>query len=313
MLIVGTPNHGTYGVINHVLSIPDLAIPLFEVLSFVCGSPVCLDLLSPGTADLMYYDDTAPEATSGNPSLYALNQNAVSKGKAKTTLIAGTDSSAYLYLPGLALPEPNDSVVPADSVFCLSSTAPARAKAYSLLDYSGLTINDCIYHDDTCRNETYHFNHFNFGTNEFSVEKIINDIRKGLSDWTVGKRRFFSWNDERAGTEGMAKATMVVNYNTTGKDIDRVVLVLYARDTSGAWHIYDQGQNGADAEGNVNANKVKPISGVSVDEVVLDVSCILPDPDTVEEVMPCLYSLRPGRTKVPLVPEPDFSMPVEER
>jgi len=313
MLFVGTPNHGTYGVINHVLSIPDLAIPLFEVLSFVCGSPVCLDLLSPGTADLMYYDDTAPEATSGNPSLYALNQNAVSKGKAKTTLIAGTDSSAYLYLPGLALPEPNDSVVPADSVFCLSSTAPARAKAYSLLDYSGLTINDCIYHDDTCRNETYHFNHFNFGTNEFSVEKIINDIRKGLSDWTVGKRRFFSWNDERAGTEGMAKATMVVNYNTTGKDIDRVVLVLYARDTSGAWHIYDQGQNGADAEGNVNANKVKPISGVSVDEVVLDVSCILPDPDTVEEVMPCLYSLRPGRTKVPLVPEPDFSMPVEER
>jgi DNA-binding beta-propeller fold protein YncE len=309
MLIVGTPNHGTYGVINRMLSIPELVVPIREVLALVCDSPMCLSILSPGTADLLYYDDAAPEWTSGNPSLHALNRNPKSVGNAKTTLIAGTDSSAYFYLPGFLLSEPNDSVVPADSVFCFKSNATDRTAGSSLLSYRGLEINDCIYTDQGCKDETYHFSHFNFGTKEFNLSLIIADVLKSFSDWTIAKSKYFSYNNPLENTSGMARVSVGVQYNTSRRDIDRVVLVIYTRDKAGVWHIYSQGDNGADVSGNINADKAKQISGVSLEELLLEASCCFPYPDDVEAVDACLYNLRPGQRKVPLTPEPKFSFP----
>jgi len=56
----------------------------------------------------------------------------------------------------------------------------------------------------------------------------------------------------------------------------------------------------------------KVLTWVDLQEIILSVPAIR-DKDRACTVMPCLYSLRPGRARVPLVPEPDFSMPVEER
>ncbi len=166
MLIVGTPNHGTYGVINRMLSIPELVVPIREVLALVCDSPMCLSILSPGlrTSCITTMRRRVDER---QPSLHALNRTRRAWAMQRTTLIAGTDSSAYFYLPASSRSRPNDSVVPAVQRVLFQVERNGQDAGSSLLSYRGLEINDCIY-TTRCKDETYHFSHFNFGTKEFT-------------------------------------------------------------------------------------------------------------------------------------------------
>jgi hypothetical protein len=252
---------------------------------------------SPGTADLYPYDDRAWFAFfSGNPTLYRLNRSPTCIPLADMTLIAGTDGlldSPYF------LGE-NDKVVPVDSVFCRTDKKNDGNESLLVVPPSAVKYEYMA-----------GFNHFNFGGPDFRIKdhpKVKDAITEGLSDWVVGKslvKEFARFDDN--GAIKNANIKVQVEYNSMGRDFDRVALVIYAQDENLNWHVCG---DYVDTTGNVTY--FESISGNSVkhiDPLTLSTDYFFAKEEGIRQVVFELVPLEPGQTSVPLEPSGTFELP----
>jgi len=279
MVIVATPNHGTHHFVKHL-----------EPLNSIAG------VWSPGTADLLPYDDDAfLPYFSGNPTLYLLNKSKTCIPMADMTLIAGTDG----FLDHPVLLGKNDRVVPVDSVFCRTSSLFDAEDASLLMVNENAVKYEC----------EAHFNHKNFGTENYRInqyENVKTPIIRGFSDWVVSELVSSSIEKYPAGFIKAAAFECRVEYNVWGRDCDAFVPVLYGRDKHGRYHIYG---NSVDHNGHVTQRQL--IYGNSADvgseEVLLVTN--FNESDEIESVSLSIVALKPGQNKINLIPAADFGMP----
>ena len=166
------------------------------------------------------------------------------------------------------------------------------------------------------------FNHFNIGTSDYRIKKFIDKINRGLTDWTVSEITEYIFDEPERDEQGYAYVKVEVDYNVYGRNIDRAVLVIYARDVSGNWHIFSSGDNGAEPEGGLNDSKIQPIYGTSgrdeAETITVTASCYFPpssenDPGHISSVEYCLSPLKPDQKKVPLSPKGGFGLQEAEQ
>jgi hypothetical protein len=297
MVIAGTPNHGAFRFVNYL----SLAPPFLLLRE-------AIERWSPGTSDLIEYDDQLPPFFSSNPRLSQLNKSARSVPLGDLTLIAGEDHSQAL---GWLLNEPNDGVVEADSVFCRTSdgfdppdTSLLNVKAGAKYEY------------------LFGFNHFNFGGKTFRFnqnEDLKDAILHGLSDWLVAKgRRFTVTRFPGSKYIQRADSEATVEYNTfkpnaqdlaAGRDkrrIDRVVLLIYGQDEDMIWHV----RGHVLPDGTLTAAEQASGNSVTRDRVLeLSASASFQLTDRILRVEEFVVPLAPGQTTVNLTPKGDFGIP----
>jgi hypothetical protein len=304
MVLIGTPNHGTFGVLK-----------LLELHPMYGLYKKIIERWSPGTKDLLHYDDRDNPEKSANPRLAHLNLNPKAAPQSDLTLIAGTDNSK---LSGLILPKPNDSVVPVDSVFCRTTDSKDDPKA-SLLS----VCPEAHGRPNLKYEHTAPFNHYTFGAAEFRVrdnEDVRDAILHGLTDWVVSKlldSKIMTFTDTYYIKS--ADFTVEVEYNTfkpneqdleagrTGRDIDRVALVIYGQDESGRWHV-----RGDYAGGDGKLLRSESVVGNSINDdppITLSTSALFTESEKIVRVAFVVARLRPGRTEVPLDPSGGFGLP----
>ncbi len=308
MNIIASPNHGTLGIIKYLQT--NNLLPERYLTSEV------IDLLmhfSPGTADLLAYDDKKPCAATENPRLCMLNKHPDALPGQGMSLIAGTESSWW---SDMVLDGENDGIVPVSSVFCYTSR-PDDGEA-------------SLFPADKIENRsTYGFSHFNFSKEGFFMRDhpdLRDEIFMGLSDWVVSSQEDdpstpYTDNETRLPDEenkGYARSRVEVQYNCYNRDIDRVVLIIYYQDGLGNWQIADSSDNGADPAGELRNEKVETVAtGNSFyqGESILTASCQFPevnpdDPDTqVLDVKYLVIRLKPGQEIVSTEPDAHFSIP----
>ncbi|MGV8075116.1 MAG: carboxypeptidase regulatory-like domain-containing protein [Syntrophobacteraceae bacterium] len=309
MVLAAIPNHGTFGLVHFLKKTGGL--PLWMTTDMLLEN-------SPGTADLLGYDDLWPCWLSENPRLCALNRNPQSFALKKSGLIAGTGGNDW---SNAFFSELNDIIVPVSSVFCSTSDPNDGEASLFPEDKVGLGA-------------LYDFNHFNFGTLEYDINghpQLRKDMFSMLSDWTVSKKvdnpaTPMPYNDNEVklpeiGQQGYARFYVKVEYNCHAKDFDKVVLVVYAKNSDGEWRIVE-GDNGAYPDGSVNLDKVEMVYGNSADAEsgkapkFLSAAVEFPNvvvgvPNTyVLDVTARLIMLKPDQFTVPTRPETaNFSIP----
>lgn len=217
------------------------------------------------------------------------------------TLIAGTDDNFVL---NLFIEKPNDTIVTMSSVF-----------NYPTGEHDGTKTLFNV--PKRLHTSMEGFNHFNFGT-EYRVNIFRQKIREGLSDWTVAKLTEYEYVESSATQSGHARVQADVDYNVHQQSIDSVVLVIYAKDISGNWHIIDGSGNGADHDGKINSSKVSKINGTSGQDgaitqeltAYIDIPAnSVNDPEHIIAIEAPMISLTPGQKTVPLIPDGNFRMP----
>ena len=300
-VIIGTPNHGTFEFLDN--------FPFLYVLGFL---PEEIKHWSPGTADLLAYDDRKSPFWSGNPRLHRLNTNPAGIPRADLSLIAGTDSGL---LGGLYLPLPNDMIVPLESVFFRTSD-PDDEEWRSLVE---------IERPNKKYEYGFGFNHFNFGDKDFRIKdnvEVKDAILHGLSDWVVAELI----QSQVAGHPDSnyvqyAEFEVEVQYNVFEendsevreyRDYNCVVLVIYGQDENDQWHIAGY----ADAEGDITYSV--PIQGNSqniADPLTPSANIYYPEETQIKRVE---FAFMPWKRtpdgrhippKVPLEPDPNFGLP----
>ncbi len=297
MVIIATPNHGTFKIVHLVRNI----VPLFwrNIIDNI-------KIDSPGTADLLAYDDRDPILLSENPRLQRLNENPKSMPGHDLTLIAGTDSSGIL---GYVLPKPNDGVVPVDSVLCRTSS-PTDPPETSLLSAGG-SGNKSEY--------TFGFSHKNFAIGEFRIGShpaLKDAIMMGLSDWLVGETKDdpltpYPDNEVHLSTEtqpGFARVRIRVDFNNWSGVTTDAALVIYAQDNTldEQWYIA-----GGDAQQDGRVIQNYSIAGNSIDltePLIISAYTEFPehgnDPKKqIKDYEVLLIHLTPGQTHVPTTPK----------
>jgi len=310
MNIIGTPNHGTASFIYEMVT--NELNPAGWITKLILH-------FSPGTAELIEYDDREPWTSTNNPMLYMLNHIEMDYPNDSMTLIAGTDSRWWA--ESLFEGE-NDGVVPVSSVFNYTSR-PDDGDASLFPE------------DKIERRSKYGFNHFNFSKEGFMVrdddnQNLRDDVFHGLSDWLVSKQvddqsTPYTDNEVKLPDEdesGYARSRAEVEYNCYGRDFDRVVMVLYYKDGLDKWHIVDSPDNGAKPDGelrSIESGKVKNVatgnSFYKDDALVLTASCTFPrvepgNPETeIVKVRTLVYRLKPGQKSVSTEPDAHFEMP----
>jgi hypothetical protein len=251
---------------------------------------------SPGTADLYPYDDRAWFAFfSGNPTLYRLNRSPTCIPLADMTLIAGTDG----LLDSRYLLGKNDKFVPVDSVFC-------RTDKKNDGDASLLVVSPSAKKHEY----TEGFNHFNFGGPDFRIKdhpELKDLITKGLSDWVVGKslvKEVVRFDDNNAIKNVNFKVQ--VEYNSKGRDFDRVALVIYAQDEKLNWHVC-----GDYVDDNGNIIRSSDVTGNSQGKspCIIETDEAFKQEEGIRQVVFELVPLEPGETSVPLKPSGTFELP----
>jgi len=285
MVIVGTPNHGTHSVLKYMDYIPRVG----EIT-------MALKFNSPGTKDLCPYDDQAWfPFLSGNPTLYCLNRSPKCIPLADMTLIAGTHG----FLCSRFLLGENDKVVTVDSVFC-------RTDKKNDGDESLLVVSQPAKKYEY----TEGFNHFNFGGLEFRIKdhpKVKDAITKGLSDWVVGKSlvKEVAWFDDNAAIKN-ANFKVRVEYNSMGRDFDRVALVIYAQDEKLNWHVC-----GDYVDNNGNIIRISDVTGNSQGKspCIIETDEAFKKEEGIRQVVFELVPLEPGQESVPLEPRGNFELP----
>lgn len=314
MVMIATPNHGTFSILNYLSSIPAFSTNLESLKKWV-----------PGAADMVDYDDSSSAGQEQNPFLYDLNSPVNSRAvmpRGDMTLFAGNDYNGFGKLGPLfdaLLERPHDSVVQVRSVFC-RPTGSTLGSNLSLLKVNEPRAKKFEYEKN--------FNHDSVGMS-VRIKAFITEITRGLSDWVVEKE----YNEEPLDnaflpscitTLGYANAKVKVEYNVwdgsdgrTARNFDRVVLVMYHKDYNGHWHISNPefGENGADINGNVITTKVVSISGNSINRPIdnplilsAKINYDLAEPPTddpekwISEVMSLVINLEPGKMTVPLDP-----------
>jgi pimeloyl-ACP methyl ester carboxylesterase len=287
MVLAGTPNHGTFSFTEYLRGLPRLGL---DTIGFQ----------SPGTADLLAYDDRSHIFLSTNPRLQRLNQNPGSTSHGEMTLIAGTDKGITGHLFFLPSTE-NDGVVPVDSVFCRTSD-PNDGSA-SLLEQPSLKIYE----------STYGFTHFNFGGDKFRIggnQALEEEIANGLSDWVVTKLVNYQidlFSSDPKYIE-FVEYKVSVQYNVYKRTMDKLALVIYAKDENGQWHVSG---NYADSQGNITYSD--PIEGNS--EAIfppkeLSTNALFQETDKITDLAFEVVRLKPGQETVSLEPGTDgFGLP----
>jgi len=258
---------------------------------------------SPGTADLMPYDDRIRDPQlSSNARLSRLNASPACAPMAEMTLVAGTDH-------GLLHPVifgENDEVVPVDSVFCRTSD-PSDGES------SWLRAG----HNRELTEFTEPFNHHNFGhrddpaTPELEGYRIRDHVQlrrtimRGFTDWFVGEHTRFDVIQNGPFVQSVDVA-VDVNYNAYERDIARLVVVVYARDNSGRWHA--TGPHVNDLGGIVDPRVVDGNSremGVYDPEFQVNFT----DDQEIVEVRLAVVGLAPDVFVVPPEPDSRFALP----
>jgi hypothetical protein len=342
MITIASPQHGALQNLVAALSGMHVWDPVLRPF---------FALVSPGTADLLDYDDSAEPGSllSLNPFLSELNSDPGSAPKHKMSLIAGADSVNFVNLltdgevtalinrliaakklseadrdnvehilnvlseGGLAVSfdELNDGLVPESSAHARTQSGE-RVPALSSLS-EGDTITD----------HTELFNHFSMGKADSSVRISTigdNEILPTLSDWTVTRVTtppIFhrpTLTDSGAYTIGIS-----ADFNVPSGDITAVVAVVYGKDAGGHWHVLQ----GADPD-SLQPDSGVSISGNSTDQGPVDLSVersipmVTDDPNTdIREVDVAIVNLpvkedENGDAKVPADPTKlDFSIPFE--
>ncbi len=317
MTMIGTPNHGVFNCLKY----------LFENDSLFGGALGILKPLNFGASDMLDYDDNNPiEGYNQNPFLFRLNSPILSPAvtpHGDMNLFAGTDESAWLGLTNLFIASPHDSLVTVKSVYCRPTDSTLESKLSLLKVQKPLAEK---------YEHTKIFSHANIGTKDKRINDFSEELAKGFSDWTVER----VYNEDPMDNAfikptkdvgGFCKSKVKVEYNVwvpdaerQARDFDRVVLVIYHKDSNDHWHISEPkgGENGADINGNVVGTKVKSISGNSKftqagNPLILDATVNFdPNPtkgeigydpekdivDTISLVIP----LKPGKMTVPLDP-----------
>lgn len=170
---------------------------------------------------------------------------------------------------------------------------------------------------------TRDFNHFNLGTDGYRINTFIDKITQGLSDWTVSKIADSTFIEPDINNAGYAWFEINAEYNAQHKDIVGIVVVIYAKDIAGNWHIISQGNNGANAERDINKDTSKKTTAYfkeilnSKDRPVpleLEASCNFPasdpsDPNHIKSVTYAVIPLKFGQDTVNPTPEGGFGLP----
>ena len=311
--MIATPNHGTLSFIKYVKYLGLLKHKAFKVIASLYSF---LKFHSPGSFDLLGYDDSDSPAGSFNPSLATLNINPNTIPWGDMTLLAGTDHSKLI---GFLLDGENDSLVPVGSVFCRTSDSIDGERESLLKVFPGKHKWE----------REAGFNHFNVCSTEagYRMVNFQDFLRKGLSDWTVSlsdggsENNYFTPPTET--TSGSFKTQVLVDYNVffdpensdserhTPRDIDRVVLVSYATYMDGDETKYYIVGNNADEQGNVLISEpVQKYSGIGGNvQIHLSDYSQFPqiDPNNpktwIIRVFPVICNLSPGVNTVPLTPQ----------
>ncbi|MCF8068361.1 MAG: hypothetical protein K9L30_07230 [Desulfobacterales bacterium] len=306
MIMIATPNHGTFN------------------LSKLLDQTLIMKW-SPGTKDLLAYDDSKSEDETENPTLYYLNKNPACIPMGDMTLIAGTDNSD-IFLPGSCpgLEEPNDGIVPLISVFCRPTCCPDDPNQ-SLLKVKGPDSSDKYTSDRSARKFEYNFpfNHGNFGERDYRLEahpEIRNKIITGLSDWVVAKTtnsqidKYPSPDDEYI---MYSEFEAEIQYNVfkqtdqsdprQSRDIDRVALLIYGQDENDNWHL---GGSYTDDQGNLLYSD--SISGNSIDlaqPLKVSTSAVFNEDQKIVKVEFEVLPIHSDKPTVPLEPSGKYKMP----
>ncbi|MCF8068359.1 MAG: carboxypeptidase regulatory-like domain-containing protein [Desulfobacterales bacterium] len=299
MVMVATPNHGTYSVIKNIEQVPG-NIGFYSKI---------LMRWSPGTKDLFPYDDAKSIDETVNPRMHALNTNPKSIPSGDMTLIAGTDGLAIT-----GLDWPNDKIVPLTSVFCRPTQQPYSSK--SLLQVKGNAKK--LEYD-------FPFSHLTFGELNFRLKNntdVRDKIINGFSDWIVAKRidsyipSYYSGSGYLADMECEVEVEYNVldpqldpSDNRQARDYDRIALVIYAIDESGNYHV---GGDYVNAQGDLI--RTEPIVGNSIDRgsnnpLELFSRASFLESDKIVSVECELSWIKPNQTTVSLVPKGNFKMP----
>jgi len=240
-VLMGGPHHG--------------AIQGLEFLLELTPSPVkplsLMDLIrawSPGTADLLDYDDATG---SGNPFLFQLNRNPASLADERNVLIAGTDRR--LFLPGLSgvfdavARTAGDLVVGLgngrhDSAIAVFSAHGKRKLGNALPSQDVPSVSLKPFGFRAAIRTEQDFNH-NAAGMAFAGEdqRIGRFARSDITDQLVGWEGFrfepqpFLCPAENAPGEINSRA--IVRWNTPRHESTGAALVIYKKDGNGTWSV----------------------------------------------------------------------------
>ena len=297
MVSLAGPHHGGLQQLTTFVEILFFAARLkFRSLLFVDLREL-LEEWSPGTADLLDYDDRTGE---GNLTLWMINEfTKCATPRAKIGLIAGTAGGAVGQLvTGEAV---NDLIVGRSSAWA------RRKSGHSVTALQG-RIADVT--DES-------FDHLNVGKDSQPISVFAKTkIFPSLTDWTVS--RLVEPVKDVPATETEPRtvsATVAVEYNVPKKEITHVSLLLYVQDGNDVWRI----AAGADPESLI-PTEPKEITGNSMDvtnpdDKILEVTATLPevvpgDPTTeVQSIQIAVFRATSESEPAPPEPEGNFGLP----
>jgi hypothetical protein len=289
MITIASPQHGALQ--NFVAALSGLHVwdPLLRPL---------FEFVSPGTADLLDYVDSAPPGSvlSLNPFLSELNADSDTAPKHKMSLIAGADSLTFVdLLSGTDFKTYTDRMIAAGNL-----TEADRDDVEHIINVlsegglavSGTDLNDGLVPEysaharthagdrvaalsglsegDTLKEYTHFFNHFTMGRADAAVqiEDIPDEIAPTLSDWVVENVTDHAvFRRPTPTSTGSYTVGLSAEFNVPSEEVTGLVVVVYGKDRGGTWHILQ----GADPD-SFQPESGTSISGNSKDEGAVDLS-----------------------------------------
>lgn len=297
MVTLATPHHGALQALVTAIEVARAAAALkYWPLRFF-QPRLLLSLWSPGTADLLDYEDVTGV---GNPRLHAVNRpgSCASPGD-RMNVIGGTDGGLVGLLTVGELP--NDKVVPLRSAHASSR--------------SGRTVPALAPH--IAERHQHRFSHTNVGEEVPISEFAGTDIFPVLSDWVVGTIvRKATLPPVSTGGPERFEVEAEIAYNVPHGKITGVALVIYRQDGNDEWHI----EYGADPD-SFEVTEAVSVSGNSLESNDKDERMKLigkfdipvrvagrPETET-KKVQILLPTITDEDREVPEEPQGDFGLP----
>jgi len=305
--------------------------------------------VSPGTAELLDYDDNDPIEQAANPYLSALNSDSCSAPTTRISLIAGTDPDTkvsivadaqlkivvdQLIAHGVISPADRDDVQKIEDAlssggFLVSSSEPSDGvvpvSSANAMTHSGDLIRafDQL-NPNSVEQATFRFSHDDVGkrqapADQAQVRGMIPEVVASLTDWVVETAlQPPSFVHPTLSSKGSYKLDLLLDYQDAGRTVSGVAAVVYGQDAQLNWHILD----GADPS-TLEPSTGFSISGnsktiVNADEKTIHVELEIPEiaadkPETDIRkivVVPVQLPITSGDGKVPSTPENlDFGVP----
>lgn len=114
-----------------------------------------------------------------------------------------------------------------------------------------------------------------------------------------------AWFDDNAAIKN-ANFKVRVEYNSMGRDFDRVALVIYAQDEKLNWHVC-----GDYVDNNGNIIRISDVTGNSQGKspCIIETDEAFKKEEGIRQVVFELVPLEPGQESVPLEPRGNFELP----